>query len=118
MDVFSIQPESTAMKTLLESAVNRKSRPDMVGPRITALRESLAMSKAQFADSLDLDRSSLTKIEVGKAGLDILIAERIAVIYGVGLDFIYRGILSDAPLDLRTKILAKVVALGTVSVIE
>jgi transcriptional regulator with XRE-family HTH domain len=74
-------------------------RPEIVGKRITALRETLAMSKAQFADSLPMDRSSLTKVEQGTMGLDIALGVQIANLYGFGLDFIYRGDLSDVPLD-------------------
>lgn len=87
----------------------RESRPERVGPRITALRETLKMSKAQFADAVGLDRSSLTKIEKGKAGLDIVIGERIATLFRVDLDFIYRGELSDIPSDLRPPLLVNLV---------
>lgn len=85
--------------------VERESRPERVGPRVTALRETLGMNKADFADSIGLDRSSLTKIEGGNMGLDIAKGELIAAIYGFGLDFIYRGDLSDVPLDLRPNLM-------------
>ena len=91
-------------KPNLDSLLDRESRPDKVGPRVTAIRETLAMSKAQFADALELDRSSLSKIEQGKAGLDIAMGERIAQLFGYGLDFIYRGDLSDVPLEQRPRL--------------
>ncbi|OHC52523.1 MAG: hypothetical protein A3D16_12255 [Rhodobacterales bacterium RIFCSPHIGHO2_02_FULL_62_130] len=94
------------MKKIAEQLIERESRPDRVGPRLTALRETLVLSKAEFADSISLDRSSLTKVEKGEMGLDIAVGERIAVMYGFGLDFIYRGDLSDVPLNLRAQLMA------------
>lgn len=101
------------MKNIAEKLIHRESRPDRVGNRITAIRETLALSKAQFADSIGLDRSSLTKIEKGEMGLDILMGEHIATIYGFGLDFIYRGDLSDAPLSLRPQLMVNLVTYRT-----
>lgn len=97
------------MKKPLDKLLERESRPEKVGPRLTALRETLAMSKSQMADSVGLDRSSITKIEKGTMGLDIAVAERIADIYGFGLDYIYRADLSDVPLDLRPRLMSNLV---------
>lgn len=92
------------MGKVLNSLIPRESRPAKVGPRVTALREALGLTKAEFADSLELDRSSLTKIEKGTFGLDIAVGERIAALYGAGLDFIYRGQYSDLPQNLRNNV--------------
>lgn len=97
------------MAGILGRLIERESKPERVGPRITALRETLALSKAQFADSVSLDRSSLTKIEKGEAGLDIATGEMIATRYGFGLDYIYRGDISDVPLHLQPTLLVKMV---------
>jgi DNA-binding XRE family transcriptional regulator len=102
---FVHSAQGKAMKSLLQNLVPRESRPERVGPRVTSLRETLKLSKAELADAIGLDRSSLTKIEKGQAGLDIATGERIAQLYGFGLDFIYRGDLSDVPLDLRPALL-------------
>lgn len=93
------------MKKFIDSLIPHESRPEKVGPRITAVRLSLKQSKAQFADSIRLDRSTLTKIEKGEKGLDIAIGENIFALYGFGLDFIYRGEVSDIPYDLRPNVL-------------
>ena len=93
------------MKNLSEKLIERESRPDRVGPRVTAIRETLGLSKAQFADTIGVDRSSLTKIEKGEAGLDIAVGERIAGLFGYGLDFIYRDDLSDVPQDARPQLM-------------
>jgi DNA-binding XRE family transcriptional regulator len=98
------------MKNVLEKLIPRESQPGRVGPRVTALRETLGLSKAQFADTVGVDRSSLTKIERGEAGLDIAVGERIAVLYGYGLDFIYRGDLSDAPQDSRPQLMVNLLS--------
>lgn len=95
------------MKTLIQNALlSAEMHPDRVGERITAMRMALGQNKAQFADSLTLDRSTLTKVEAGKKGLDIAVAVRIAEMYGFGLDYTYRGILTDAPEALRSELIA------------
>lgn len=106
MEEFSHPCHVSVMAKLLTMLIPAEARPDRVGPRITALREALNLSKAQFADSISLNRSTQTKVEAGKEGLDIAKGIAISTLYGVGLDFIYRGDLSDLPLDLRSKVLA------------
>ena len=41
--------------------------------------------------------------------MDIAVGEKVAVLYGFGLDFIYRGDLSDVPSDLRTRLMVNLV---------
>lgn len=100
-------------KLIARAALSPEMHPDRVGQRITALRDALGLSKAQFADSIDLDRSTLTKVEAGTKGLDIVAAAKIADLYAAGLDFIYRGHSSDLPVDLRPRVLANLYALRT-----
>jgi transcriptional regulator with XRE-family HTH domain len=96
------------MKKLIASALlSPEMHPDRVGQRITALRDSLLLSKAEFADNLELDRSTLTKVEAGKKGLDIAVGAKISDMYGVGLDFIYRGVISDLPIEMRPDVLTR-----------
>lgn len=83
--------------------------PVRIGQRVTALRETLRMRKAQLADSIGLDRGSLTKIEKGDFGLDIAKAVNIAQLYGFGLDFIYRGDIDDVPPQLRPELAVNLV---------
>lgn len=97
------------MKKMIAAAfLASEMHPDRVGERVTAMRMALHLSKAEFADSLGLDRSSLTKIEAGTKGLDIVIGAKIAEIYGFGLDFTYRGTLTDAPEALRSVVLSEI----------
>lgn len=97
------------MKNLANKLIPNESRPARVGPRITALRETMSMSKAQFADSIELDRSTLTKVEKGEMGLDIAKGEAIAALYGFGMDFIYRGDLADVPDRYRSRLMVEMV---------
>lgn len=96
--------DATGMIKALNRFLDAEMRRDRVGHRVAAMRETLALSKAQLADSLGLDRSSLSKIERGAAGLDIATGVQIANLYGFGLDYIYRGQLSDVPLDLLPRL--------------
>lgn len=100
----------TPASRIANSLVPSAARPERVGPRVTALRETLALSKAQLADSIDLDRSTLTKVEKGLTGLDIRHGVAIAEKYGFGLNFIYRGDVSDVPDRLRPRLLIEMVA--------
>ncbi|HMO73136.1 MAG TPA: helix-turn-helix transcriptional regulator [Paracoccaceae bacterium] len=105
MDVFSRLAMVRRMKKMIAAALlSSEMHPDRVGERITALRMTLHLSKAQFADGIELDRSTLGKVEKGTKGLDIVVGARIAELYGVGLDFLYRGELSDVPEDMRIAI--------------
>lgn len=107
------------MKKLLASALlSPDMHPDRIGERITALRETLRKSKAEFADSLDLDRSTLTKIEAGTKGLDIAVGAKIAQMYGAGLDYIYLGILTDLPLEIRAEVVAQIHAARTAKLLS
>lgn len=105
MEHFSFLLHVPRMKSALNKLVDRQSRPDRVGPRVTAIRCALEKNKTDFATLIGLDPSSMTKVEKGTMGLDIAVGERVAALYGIGLDFIYRGDLSDLPYDLREKIL-------------
>lgn len=92
---------------ILAALIERESTPEKVGPRIAAVREALGLKKSEFADSIEFDRSSHSKVEKGATGLDIAVGEKIAAVYGVGLDYIYRGDLSDLPADLRPKVVTE-----------
>jgi transcriptional regulator with XRE-family HTH domain len=100
------------MKKMIASALlSPEMHPDRVGQRVTVLREALGLSKAQFADSIGLDRSTLTKVEAGLKGLDIASGAKIADMYAAGLDYIYRGVTSDLPVEMRPRIMAALYAL-------
>lgn len=99
--------QMSQMKKIANALVPRESRPERVGPRVRALRETIALSAAELADTIGLDRSTLSKIEQGKVGLGIQHGEAIAAQFGFGLNFIYRGDLSDVPDRYRSRLLVE-----------
>lgn len=68
-----------------------------VGRRLAALREYLDILPAHFADSVAIDRTSYGRIERGEKPLKADMAYRIAERYGVSMDFLYRGRLTELP---------------------
>ena len=66
--------------------------------RVRALREALILTRAQFADSVRINRSSYTLIEDGRKVLNLRMAYDIATRYGVSMDYIYRGHTTDKDL--------------------
>lgn len=80
--------------------------PVEVGKRLRALRLSLGMEGKDFAEVIDVDPSSYSKIENGKKPLRSGMAFRAAERFGVSMDFIYRGDLSRMPADQRAAILS------------
>lgn len=105
MEKNSIGYHDSNMKKIMESMVGRESLPEKTGPRIAAIRILKGKKKGEFADSISVDRSYYTKVERGEAGLRISNAEILCAIYGVGLNYIYRGDLSDIPEELRLDLL-------------
>jgi len=84
--------------------------PRAVGRRLAALREYHEMIPAHFADSVSIDRTSYGRIERGEKPLKAEMAYRIAERYGVSMDFLYRGRLTELPdnlADALTKNLTK-----------
>lgn len=102
------------MKKLLATAIlSPDMHPDKVGERIEALREVLKITRSAFADRLEMDRSALTKVENGETGLSLPLASKIATYYGVGLDYIYRGVITDVPDNMRQDVVLKLHAIRT-----
>ena len=77
-----------------------------VSERLEMLRIALRLQKGEFAQSMGLDPSSYSKVlkleKPLKADHAALLAER----WGVTMDFIYRGRLTDLPENLASSILA------------
>lgn len=84
--------------------------PVEVGRRLTALREHLNMLQAHFADSVGIDRTSYGRIERGEKPLKADMAYRIAERYGVSMDFLYRGRLTELPPRLADNLIKNLTA--------
>lgn len=81
--------------------------PDLeeTAARIVAVRQAIGLTKAEFADAIEVDRSSWTKIENASKPLHADHAFRISVRYSIPMDYLYRGVLKDLPASLAEKIL-------------
>lgn len=109
MDFFSMEQNSKSaeyagMKSMLNALIPVEARPEYVGRRVQAVREALELRPSQLADAIDLDRSSLTKIEKGVMGLAIANALKLETRYGIGIRFTYRGDFGDLREDLRDRV--------------
>lgn len=81
--------------------------PVLVARRLTALRESLGMTKAEFADLIEVDRSSYTKIEKGAKPLLPPTAYRIYELFGVDMNYVYLGQIGGLPDSLSRKVTSR-----------
>ena len=79
--------------------------PEAVGKRLTALREHHGRTRADFAASVQIDPTSYGKIEKGLKPLKADMAFRIAERWGVSMDFLYRGRLTELPADLADQLM-------------
>jgi transcriptional regulator with XRE-family HTH domain len=102
MELFSSFPLTIGME-------NKQNMPriDMagVGRRLEALREALGLSRKDFSDTFGLDASSYGKTAKGEKQLRSDAAYAISELWGVSMDYLFRGRLTDLPSDIRPKIL-------------
>ncbi|MFD2855387.1 helix-turn-helix domain-containing protein [Seohaeicola zhoushanensis] len=68
-----------------------------MGARLRIVREALGLSSGDFARSVGIDPSSYSKIESGNKPLKMDMGFAIAEAYGVTMDYLYRGRLTDLP---------------------
>lgn len=71
--------------------------PEAVGKRLIALRTYRGKNRAEFAESVDIDATSYGRIEKGLKPLKADMAYRIAERWGVSMDYLYRGRLTELP---------------------
>lgn len=82
-----------------------KIDPVAVGLRLQRLREYHGLSAGAFADSVNIDRSTYSKLELGKRLVKADMAYAIAERWGVSMDFIYRGRLTELPHNLANALM-------------
>ncbi|GLO70309.1 hypothetical protein MACH17_18260 [Phaeobacter inhibens] len=85
---------------MVKSSKDSPVDPMIVAPRLTALREALGMTKADFSDMIEIDRSSYTKIEKGEKPLLPRQAFKIYERFGVDMNYIYLGQVGGVPQKL------------------
>lgn len=79
--------------------------PKAVGSRLAALRSHYGKTRAEFAASVQIDPTSYGRIEKGLKPLKADMAYRIAERWGVSMDFIYRGRLTELPTSLADSLM-------------
>jgi len=77
----------------------------MVAHRLRALREALGLTRAEFADAIELDRSSYTKVEKGVKLLLPHTAYRIWQLYSVDMNYVYLGQVGGVPSNLSKRLM-------------
>lgn len=79
--------------------------PESVGRRLRTLREYRKKTRAEFAASVSIDATSYGRIEKGEKPLKADMAYRIAERWGVSMDFLYRGRLTELPASLADNLM-------------
>lgn len=80
--------------------------PEVVARRLESLRIASGLSKGDFADSVEIDRSSYSKIIKAEKPLKIEMGFAVASRWGVTLDFIYFGRFDKLPEKYAKTIIA------------
>lgn len=80
--------------------------PEKLAKRLIAVRKALGLTKAEFADLIEIDRSSYTKIEKGEKPLLPNYAFRVWQLFAVDLNFLYLGQLGGLPVSLSSKVIS------------
>ena len=79
--------------------------PVEVGRRLAALRRHHGKTRADFAKSVEIDATSYGRIEKGLKPLKAEMAYKIAERWGVSMDFLYRGRLTELPHSLADSLM-------------
>ena len=77
-----------------------------VAARIEALRHATGLGASLFADEIGIDRSSYTKIAKGTKPLKAEMGFAVAVRWGVSMDYLYKGDLSNLPSKYESAIIS------------
>ncbi len=88
-------------------APNSPFHPTEVGARLKSLREYRQKNQKEFAEAVDIDPTSYGRIEKGLKPLKADMAYRIAERWGVSMDFLYRGRLTELPDDLANQLMKR-----------
>lgn len=89
-----------------DSPATPPSDKRFVARRLEAVRKSLNLTKAEFADVIGIDRSSYTKIEKGVKPILPDAAYRIFELYGIDMNFIYLGQVGGLPARLSSSVIS------------
>lgn len=74
--------------------------PEIIAPRLVALRESTDLSQDKFAESIGISQPRWNQYETGKRPLTLEVASATCRKYKVTLDWLYFGDASGLPMRL------------------
>ena len=74
------------------------------GKRLKKVRLALGLSQVRLCKKLGVKQNAYSAWENGKLLIDPYVACTLATIFGVSLDYIYRGVEKDLPPDIRKNI--------------
>ena len=94
---MDISSKYGSLIVMAESNKTTSLDPIAIGKRLLAIREAENLQSGDFARSIGVDPSSYSKIEHGNKALNMEMGNMVAETYGVTMDFIYRGRLTDLP---------------------
>lgn len=80
--------------------------PQAVGRRLEALRNHHGLTRAEFSKTVGIDATSYGKIEKGLKPLKADMAFRISERWGVSMDYLYRGRLTELPAKLADSLMS------------
>jgi len=65
--------------------------PDAIGKRLRAVRMAIGTTQEQFAAGIGATQGGFGQYEAGMRRPSVIIASALCTVYGLTLDFIYRG---------------------------
>lgn len=80
--------------------------PEIIGKRLEKLRTVVGLNQTGMAEALHIGQSAWSQYESGTRRVTLEVAGRIAVRFGVTLDWLYRGDPSGLPLKLAQSLVS------------
>ena len=87
---------------MTQPLVNPQS-PEEIGKRLKRLRKALGKTQAEMAELVGISKRAWGLIEKGARRINVGAALRLCDLYGLSLDWIYRGNIAQLPLNLIEK---------------
>ena len=87
---------------MTQPLVNPQS-PEEIGKRLKKLRKALGKTQAEMAELAAISKRAWSLIERGSRRIGVGAALRLCDLYGLSLDWIYRGNIAQLPLNIIKK---------------
>jgi DNA-binding XRE family transcriptional regulator len=83
-----------------------------IGRRLKATRDALGLTGTEFARRARIAQNAYSQYETGRRLLTVTVAMRLCTVYGLSMDWLFRGDPSSLPYALAGKIMAPGSATG------